>query len=180
MRPTRRNRQIEDLTVPVCVGNYNRNMGGVDRLDQLRSYYGVGRAGRRWWKYLFWGVLNVGLINAYIMWVSANRPLPANARLFALKAFKIALVHNLCDGHTSRVHRVAPAVDNLIVERVVTDNIVDGHPLAKFAGRKRGCSWCAKTKLRTAKGGTVETSFGCSACKVYLCRTGRCFYDYHA
>ena len=43
VRATRRKRQIEDVTVPVCVGAYNQHMGGVDRLHQLRSYYGVGR-----------------------------------------------------------------------------------------------------------------------------------------
>ena len=43
VRATRRKRQIEDVTVPVCVGTYNQHMGGVDRLHQLRSYYGVGR-----------------------------------------------------------------------------------------------------------------------------------------
>ena len=54
-RQVRRNRQQIDLTVPTCVKIYNKHMGGVDHLDQMRSYYGVGRAGRKWWKYLFWG-----------------------------------------------------------------------------------------------------------------------------
>ena len=31
-------------------------------LPQFRSYYSVGRAGRRWWKYIFWGLLNIGII----------------------------------------------------------------------------------------------------------------------
>ena len=75
------------------VQKYNKYMGGVDRMDQLRSYYGVGRTGRRWWKYMFWGVMNI----AQILWTLCNRPLPANERLFSLKSFKMKLIHNLAD-----------------------------------------------------------------------------------
>ena len=114
----------------MCVGSYNKHIGGVDKLDQLRSYYGVGRAGRRWWRYRFWGILNVGLINAYILWVVANRPLSANTRLFGLKAFKLKLVHDLCDRQPDhrefRSRRQPAATDNLTIEQVITDNVVDG------------------------------------------------------
>ena len=36
---------------------YTANMGGVDRADQLRSHYYVGRQSRKWYKYLFWFLL---------------------------------------------------------------------------------------------------------------------------
>ena len=42
LRPVRRNKQEETLSVPKRVVKYNSCMGGVDRLDQLRSYYNVG------------------------------------------------------------------------------------------------------------------------------------------
>ena len=48
------------LILFVC--RYNEHMGGVDHLNQMRSYYSLGRAGRRWWKYLIWGLHNVGII----------------------------------------------------------------------------------------------------------------------
>ena len=180
VRRTWRNRQLIDLTVPVCVGRYNLHMGGVDRLDQLRSYYGVGRAGRKWWKYLFWGLINVGIINAYILWMAANRPLPANTRIFSLKSFKLKLIHDLCDGRGVRKQRPSAAVDNLAVASVIADNIVEGHPLVKWVGRGRVCHVCSRAQRKTARGRYVETSFGCSTCKVYLCRSGVCFRAYHA
>ena len=37
-----------EIKVPEMIVDYNKNMGGVDRLDQFRSYYNVGRAGRKW------------------------------------------------------------------------------------------------------------------------------------
>ena len=67
VRQVRRRNMPCDMPTPCCVRKYNSLMGGVDRMDQLRSYYSVGRAGRRWWKYIFWGLLNIGIINAYIL-----------------------------------------------------------------------------------------------------------------
>ena len=49
VRQVRRNSMPCDMPTPCCVRKYNSLMGGVDRMDQLRSYYSVGRAGRRWW-----------------------------------------------------------------------------------------------------------------------------------
>ena len=48
----------------------------------------------------------------------ANRPLPSNQRLFGLKQFKLKLVHDLCDGHTSRAHRM-PTCKVLIIKKEV-------------------------------------------------------------
>ena len=31
---------------------YNKHMGGVDRFDQMLSYYSVGRSGNKWWRYI--------------------------------------------------------------------------------------------------------------------------------
>ena len=119
IRHVRRNRQQIDLTVPTCVKIYNKHMGGVDHLDQMRAYYGVGSAGRKWWKYLFWGILNVGIINAYILWMAATDLFLPNTRLFSLKTFKLKLIHDLCDGSDARVQRMSAAVDNLQVQDVV-------------------------------------------------------------
>ena len=177
----RRKRQHVDLSVPTFVRSYNKLMGGVDHMDQLRAYYGVGRAGRRWWKYLFWGIINVGLVNAYVLWTRCNRLLPSNKRVFSFKAFKLGLISDLTSDFVSdRVVRLPPAVEVPEAVQVISEDTVEGHPLVQFAGRKRACKYCAKQRKRTAAGRYVESSYGCSTCHVYLCRTGPCFLDYHA
>ena len=42
----------------------------------------------------------------------------------------------MCDDHISRSQLAQPAVDNLLVDYVVADNVVDGHPLLKFVVQK--------------------------------------------
>ena len=72
-----------------------------------------------------------------------------------------------------------PAIDNLVVDHVVADNVIEGHPLVKFAGRKRACYVCSRDKVKTSAGRYVELTFGCSTCRVYLCNAGVCFRKYH-
>ena len=52
---------------------YTANMGGVDRADQLRSHYYVGRQSRKWYKYLFWFSFNLAACNAYILESEAEK-----------------------------------------------------------------------------------------------------------
>ena len=174
-----RKRQEVDLSVPTCVRSYNASMGGVDRLDQLRSYYGIGRSGRRWWKYIFWGIMNIGVINAYILWTLCNRPLPANARLYSPKAFKLRVIHNMTDVAAQRV-QLPPVINEPDADLTVSEEVVEGHPQVRFVGRKRTCQMCSRQHKKTAAGRYVETKFGCFACKVYLCKSGPCFLEYHA
>ena len=50
-----------------CLRDLNmKNMGGVDRADQLRSSYTVGRQSQKWYKYIFWFAFNVAACNTYI------------------------------------------------------------------------------------------------------------------
>ena len=52
---------------PHSVSKYNRYMGGVDRNDQLRSYYHVRLKSRKHYKYIFWFLFDLSITNAYIL-----------------------------------------------------------------------------------------------------------------
>ena len=145
---------------------YNKLMGGVDHMDRLRAYYGVGRAGRRWWKYLLWGLINVGLVNAYVLWTRYNRPLPANKRVFSFKAFKCGLISDLTSDVSDRVVRLPPAIEVPAAVQMIAEDTVEGHHLVQFA-------------RRTAAGHYVETSYSCLTCHVYLYRMALLFLAYH-
>uniref|UniRef100_S4RR35 PiggyBac transposable element-derived protein domain-containing protein n=1 Tax=Petromyzon marinus TaxID=7757 RepID=S4RR35_PETMA len=53
---------------PAPVVHYNRFMGGVDRSDQYRSYYAVGRASKKWWRYIVWFLLNLSIVNGWLLY----------------------------------------------------------------------------------------------------------------
>ena len=42
-------------------------MGGVDLSDHLRSYYSLARTSHKWYKYIFYFLLDLAIGNAYIL-----------------------------------------------------------------------------------------------------------------
>ena len=43
-------------------------MGAVDKSDQLRQSYAIDRKSRRWWRRLFHFLLDLTMVNAYIIY----------------------------------------------------------------------------------------------------------------
>ena len=63
----KKKRKEIEIVKPRVSDVYTVNMSGVDRADQLHSYYYVGRQSRKWYKYLFWFSFNLAACNAYIL-----------------------------------------------------------------------------------------------------------------
>jgi len=43
----------------MVVADYNKDMGGVDKADMLRSIYDLDRKSRKWWHRLFFAMLKL-------------------------------------------------------------------------------------------------------------------------
>ena len=54
------------VNCPQSISLYNEHMGGVDQNDQLRGYYHVRLKCRKYYKYIFWFLFDVAVINSYI------------------------------------------------------------------------------------------------------------------
>ena len=65
-----------NVECPVSIINYNKYMGGVDRGDQLRQYYHVHVKSRKSYKYIFWYLFEVCVLNSFILshYSSCNIP----------------------------------------------------------------------------------------------------------
>ena len=75
-------------------------MGGVDVSDQKREYYGVGRSSKKWWKFILHFVLNVCLVNCFILYNLTNHPSTAHGSRQV--TFRRNLVCQLIGTFTSR------------------------------------------------------------------------------
>ena len=67
-RKTGKGNEETEIACPQAVINYTKHMGGVDVNDQKREYYGVGRSSKKWWKFILHFVLNVCLVNCFILY----------------------------------------------------------------------------------------------------------------
>ena len=51
---------------PSAVHLYNNNMNGVDRADQLAVYYSFERKTRKWWRKVFFWLMETTIVNSYV------------------------------------------------------------------------------------------------------------------
>ena len=56
-----------DVTCPPCLPDYQQYMRGVDRGDQLVTYYNLSRRSKKWWKRCFAYLVECSLLNAYVL-----------------------------------------------------------------------------------------------------------------
>ena len=52
---------------PLVIDRYNQSMGGVDKADQYGCYYSFGRRSVKWWRKLMFWLLEVSIVNSYIL-----------------------------------------------------------------------------------------------------------------
>ena len=53
---------------PAVVNSYNHNMNGVDVADQLTVFYSFVRKTRKWWRKLFFYLMEVSVVNNYLLY----------------------------------------------------------------------------------------------------------------
>lgn len=63
-----KNRFGEVKIKPKDVVDYNKNMSGVDRLDQMTAYYSSPRKTIRWYKKVLFHLLDMSVWNAYFLY----------------------------------------------------------------------------------------------------------------
>ena len=163
------------VNCPASIKTYNQYMGGVDLADQKRSYYPVGRESKKFWRYLFWYMLNTALINSHILYTDSHLP-PRKAKAKHLE-FRMRVARQLIGGYTNRKRKATNLPDAAPLIQIVN---LPGHQLEKIVAkrRKRTCANCRTLKRKTAGGRTPETSYQCGLCAVALCKEV-CHVEYH-
>jgi hypothetical protein len=153
-------RQELQLRQPHCANIYNQNMNGVDRHDQFRMKYALGRDGKKSWKYIFWFLMNCAIVNAFIIFSNKSRRRNSKKRFHHLD-FRLELAHELIAGFNG------PEMQNVQFQ----PQNLQGHEFVHMKSKRRCCVHL-NNKVRK------ETVYGCNTCGVHLCKDG-CHFQYH-
>ena len=70
-----------EVKQPMAIHKYNAFMNGVDKSDQILNTNNVLRKCVRWWKTLFFHMIDIALVNGYILFQSHRRNNPDNELL---------------------------------------------------------------------------------------------------
>ena len=109
------NRSGQVKLKPVVIDDYNQHMLGVDKLDQFASYYSFLHKSVKWWRKIFFWMLEVAVINSYIIYKKLVTS--RGRRPMTHKAFRQALIDYLSEPLRSqrqqRARRGPPPGQNL-------------------------------------------------------------------
>lgn len=140
-------------------------MLGVDKLDQMGTYYSFTHKSVKWWRKVFFWLLEATTINSFILFKTANgitTPKDHHIR------FRRRLIQALVEPLTSTNRRESRAVHR--IERL--------RPVPHFS--KKGDKWkdCCVCSVRQIK--RCTTKHTCETCSDHpaLC-PGKCFKLYH-
>lgn len=147
---------------------YAKHMGGVDRFDQLRAKYRVGRFSKKSWKYLFNFLLTSAIVNAWILYSSYSRR--KVKKTYDQNDFRLELAKELIGGYSYR----DPKPTQLYMGPVDPVNV------AAHVNTHMGSKWNRQCHTHTRYYGQnirKRTAFGCKQCGVHLCKD--CHYLFH-
>ena len=168
----------QPLPCPSIIDDYNQYMGGVDLIDQHLSYYTMTkRRSLKWWKKVFWRLIDITIVNAWIIF-HKNHP---DSSVNTQKKFRLDLAENLVQPLLDLMASPAcPAYLRTTKGRkpVSTAKRLIGKHFA-YKNKKRGrCLVCGDRKTSAGKRKDTKTQNFCPKCDVFLC-LGKCFEDYH-
>jgi len=79
-------------TKPQVVHKYNMYMLGVDSLDQRMSYYNFSHKSVKWWRKVFFWMVDAVIVNSYVLYCAHTDA----RRKLTHKEFRRELVMALC------------------------------------------------------------------------------------
>lgn len=151
-------------------------MGGVDRGDQLLTYYGYPHRTVKWWRRAFFFLVDAAIVNSYIMYCMANR----EGRRFTHEQYRVELARDLLKAANTQLpstdtpHGPHREIGNPLSR--LTERHFPGQLARTAAGKQlqRDCAVCSHRKGR----GRKTTTFCCKQCDIPMCVVP-CFELYH-
>ncbi|XP_043473691.1 piggyBac transposable element-derived protein 4-like [Leptopilina heterotoma] len=147
-------RTNEDIVKPTCVVEYNRNMGGIDNIDRQLSLTESVRKSMKWYRKLFFHLMDLALTAAYSLYKMNNEYL-------SFPKFRLEVIRSIL-GISS--FESIPRHSGL--------SRLTGNHFPKLGNSDRRCQVCS------LKGTRKRTKYYCSTSTTALCVTP-CFEKYH-
>lgn len=159
----------KDILKPLCVVDYNKNMGGVDTGDSIIHHYPAFRKTVKWYKKLFFGFLDMSLLNANVLYCKVK-----GEKISALE-FRSRIIHQITEKFATprniKIPQKSPHIQPFrLSARHFPKIYIDG----KGNKGRRRCVVCAKNKEKRRQTSYYE----CKMCDVGLC-VDPCFELYH-
>lgn len=159
----------EVIMKPSVICRYNESMGGVDLADHYISSYSFTRKTMKWWRKIFFWLLEVVTVNSYILFDSNRNP--GNKKV-SQRQFRKMLIKQLVRGVKNTRKRGRPSSFD-------EEDRLDGklHLLGELQGNsKKECVVCSRREPK----GRKRTMYYCETCEQKPgLHPAACFKKYH-
>lgn len=156
---------VKQYEKPTAIEQYNTHMGGIDKTDQLISYYSCMRKTHAWFKKLGFNFVQRLLINAFILYCREKE------KVSFFDFTKMAIVH--LSGVASQPRRSGhfqrAGVQPLPMSANHFPELIQAR--GNRANPQLRCKKCALNNIRK------DTRYQCSGCTTALCI--ECFKEWH-
>ena len=153
-------------------------MNGVDKSDQLLAKYNLLRKCVRWWKTLFFHMVDMAIVNGFILFQAHRSRNPGVESLkrpnsYSHLEFREAVIRQLTGMQEYSEPPVYKHFEQPVDQKYYTEHI----PV--YVDEKRNCKLCYK-KLKIQRG--VFTKCSAPQCDAHLHFTAQknCFREWHA
>ena len=145
-------RKLKDGTVitiqaPLVLIGYKKYMSGVDKSNQMKSYYGLNRKSKCWTLWLVWHFIDLAAVNAYCLY-KANLQANLHPPLLPLRPmdsldFHCSLINSLVDVFTCRKQTGRPRLPTSPTIAQGSHTLVRCEDISQPKGR---CAYCSSGK----------------------------------
>ena len=167
-----------EVKQPMAIHKYNAFMNRVDKSHQILNTNVLSKC-VRWWKTLFFHMIDIALVNGYILFQSHRKNNPDNELLkrpqrYCLQNFREKVLRSLAKleeyGIPKLDWRKPPSIEPSVYETV---------HIPTFSIEKRNCKVCYKDLKRELK---VKSYCSAPQCSVYIyCINDKnCFAIWHS
>ncbi len=192
------------LEIPDFIDMYNHLMNGVDRADQIRTYYRTNRRNYRTWKPLWNYLFQTTVCNAALIWMDQGHSTKKKGGhlKFRTKLASQLMAHSSSSKHTSPIDGFGVRTNLASHITVGRDGCGGTHEVISrehkeckacmaqgrtaHAGEKREVlDKLSENSLRINQDGEKSrrprpprTKYGCSACQIHLCQGKTCWEEH--
>ena len=144
---------------PQAVKDYNKNMNGVDKSDQLIGKYNTLRKTNKWWKTLFFHFIDIARVNSYILFNEFRQKYPNNPDL------KRPANYNQLDFTMELTRQLAGIEDYEEIPVRLRKKKIGAHPMRVMVSENRSrCKLCYAKFQKD-----IKSRYYCVTCKQFYC-----------
>ncbi|KAF7642653.1 hypothetical protein LDENG_00253800 [Lucifuga dentata] len=169
--------ELDPIQRPMTFCLLQENMRGVDICKQLLACNPLGGIPQdRHWRSLFWFLVNLSIVNAFIVLRESrkeNPPTWVQDGLFTQLNFRKRLGNQLAKYAQKYFEIMEIASARGTRGKAAVEPVKQRHRMGKISSISKRCKNCSLKNMRH------ESVYGCLACKANLCKQPCCFWEYH-